>query len=353
MAASHSSMARVPSRCKAETARATVTFEVAGYSLLKGLGRGKFLNSPAFTVGGYEWCIRYYPDGHESLGEAGEGYVSVFLQLLTENAEATAFFNFWLVLPVGGKSIVVHSGQPPEVFDHRWPAWGVPKFMKRTAEIESLYLRNDCLVIECEVSVIKETFEVHVPPSDLSDNLAKLLEGEKGADVTFKVQGEVFSAHKILLAMRSTVFDAKFYGPMGDKEAHDISIDDMQPAVFKAFLHFIYTDSMPSMDNLDDDDRREMVKHLLVAADKYAMERMKMICEGMLCKSLDVETVATVLSLADQHHCTNLKDACIEFMLSSNRMNDVIASQGYLHLKRSPPDLIVDVLERAAKSCKI
>ncbi|KAI4988297.1 hypothetical protein ZWY2020_029927 [Hordeum vulgare] len=322
MAASHSSMARVPSRCKAETARATVTFEVAGYSLLKGLGRGKFLNSPAFTVGGYEWCIPCYPDGHESLGEAGEGYVSVFLQLLTENAEATAFFNFWLVLP-------------------------------RTAEIESLYLRNDCLVIECEVSVMKETFEVHVPPSDLSDNLAKLLEGEKGADVTFKVQGEVFSAHKILLAMRSTVFDAKFYGPMGDKEAHDISIDDMQPTVFKAFLHFIYTDSMPSMDNLDDDDRREMVKHLLVAADKYAMERMKMICEGMLCKSLDVETVATVLSLADQHHCTNLKDACIEFMLSSNRMNDVIASQGYLHLKRSSPDLIVDVLEGAAKSCKI
>ena len=66
-----------------------------------------------------------------------------------------------------------------------------------------------------------------------------------------------------------------------------------------------------------------------MAADKYAMERMKMICEGMLCKSLDVENVATILALAEQHNCSNLKDACIEFMLSSNRMNDVIASQGY------------------------
>ncbi|KAF7063363.1 hypothetical protein CFC21_069887 [Triticum aestivum] len=127
----------------------------------------------------------------------------------------------------------------------------------------------------------------------------------------------------------------------------------MQPAVFKSFLHFIYTDSMPSMDELEDDDKREMVKHLLVAADKYAMERMKMICEGMLCKSLDVENVATILALADQHNCSNLKDACIEFMLSSNRMNDVIASQGYVQLKRSSPDIIVDVLERAAKSRKI
>ncbi|KAK1608768.1 hypothetical protein QYE76_032441 [Lolium multiflorum] len=102
----------------------------------------------------------------------------------------------------------------------------------------------------------------------------------------------------------------------------------MQPAVFKAFLHFIYTDSMPSMDDLADDDKTEMVKHLLVAADKYGLERMKMICEGILCKSLDVETVAAILALADQHHCSNLKDACIEFMLSSNRIDDVVASQG-------------------------
>ena len=173
--------------------------------------------------------------------------------------------------------------------------------------------------------------------------------------MTFKVQGDIFSSHKILLEMRSMVCDTKFYVPMAmwDNESHDITIDDMQPAVFKAFLHFIYTDTMPSMDDLDDDDKREMVKHLLVAADKYAMERMKRICEGMLCKSLDVETVATILALADQHNCSNLKDACIEFMLSSNRMNDVITSQGYLHLKRSFPDIIVDLFERTVKSRKI
>ncbi|KAI5010349.1 hypothetical protein ZWY2020_012486 [Hordeum vulgare] len=233
MAEQQSSIARVSSRCTAETARATVAFEIAGYSLHKGLGRGKYLCSPAFFVGGYEWYIWYYPDGND---EESEGYISVFLKLLTKNAEARALC--------------------------KW--------------------KNDCLVIECEVSVIKGAIEVHVPPSDLLDNLATLLEGKKGADVTFKVQGEVFPAHKNLLAVRSAVFDAEFYGPMADKGAHDITIDDMEPAVFKAFLHFIYTDSMPSMDDLDGDDRREMVKHLLVAANKYAMGRMKMICEGML-----------------------------------------------------------------------
>ncbi|XP_073355872.1 BTB/POZ and MATH domain-containing protein 1-like [Aegilops tauschii subsp. strangulata] len=417
MEGSQSSIARVPARCTAETqtSRATVAFEIAGYSLHKGLGRGKYLRSPAFSIGGYEWCIRYYPDG--SPDEASEGYVSVFLKLLTKNAEVRATYNLMLVEPVKGQSTVVLSSEEPQVFDRERPSWGLRRFMKTTAEVEWANLWNDCLVIECEVTVIKETFDVHVPPSDLSDNLATLLEGKKGADVTFKVQGEVFSAHKILLAMRSPVFEAEFYGPLGNKGAQnghdwladknwqaniwhfqqvtalklakillvlrgwlganqlldkilvclpigkpnfgskpsspDITIDDMQPAVFRAFLHFIYTDSMPPMRDLEEDDKIEMVKHLLVAADKYGMERMKRICEGMLCKSLDVETVAAILALADQHHCSNLKDACIEFMLSSNRMNDVMASQGYAHLKRYSSDVIVDVFERAARSCKI
>ncbi|KAM3253944.1 hypothetical protein ACQJBY_047821 [Aegilops geniculata] len=351
MAPSQSSIAMVPSRCTAEThtARATVAVEIAGYSRVKGLGRGECLRSPVFSIGDYEWCICYYPDGYD---EANEGYVSVFLELLTKNAEARALHKWMLVNRVSGRSIVVHSSKAPRAFNHEFPAWGVGKFMKTTAEVESVYVRNDCLVIECELSVIKETLDIHVPPSDLLDNLATLLEGKIGADVTFKVQGDVFSAHKNLLAMRSAVFNAEFYGPMGDKGVQDIIIDDMQPAVFKAFLHFIYTDSMPSMDDLEDDDKREMVKHLLVAADKYAMERMKRICEGMLCKSLDVETVATILALADQYHCSNLKDACIEFMLSLNRMDDVIASQGYAHLKRSCPVLIVDVFERIVRSRK-
>ncbi|KAM3253943.1 hypothetical protein ACQJBY_047820 [Aegilops geniculata] len=352
MAAPQGSIAMVPSRCTAETqtSRAKVAFEIAGYSHLKGLGRGKCLHSSAFSIGGYKWCIRYYPDG--SADEGSEGYVSVFLVLMTKNAYVKALYKLMLVNQVRGQSIAVLSGKAPRVFTRECSCWGSQKFMKTTAEVESVYLRNDCLLIECEVSVIKEELDILVPPSDLSDHLATLLEGKIGADVTFKVQGEVFSAHKNLLAMRSAVFKAEFYGPMGDNGVQDIIIDDMQPAVFKAFLHFIYTDSMPSMDDLEDDDKREMVKHLLVAADKYAMERMKRICEGMLCRGLSVETVATMLALADQYHCSNLKDACIEFMLSSNRMDDVIASQGYAHLKRSCPVLIVDVFERTVKSRK-
>jgi speckle-type POZ protein len=70
--------------------------------------------------------------------------------------------------------------------------------------------------------------------------------------VIFKVQDEVFHAHKIVLAMRSPVFKAELLGPMSDKSGKEIAlhIEDMQPAIFKALLYFIYNDSLPGMEVL-------------------------------------------------------------------------------------------------------
>lgn len=92
-----------------------------------------------------------------------------------------------------------------------------------------------------------------------------------------------------------------------------------------------------------------MVKHLLVAADRYAMERMKLMCESILSKRIDVHSVAATLALADQHHCEKLKDACIGFINSLDKM-DLVASNGYEHLKRACPAIFMDIWEKEAKS---
>ncbi|TVU42536.1 hypothetical protein EJB05_08948, partial [Eragrostis curvula] len=89
-----------------------------------------------------------------------------------------------------------------------------------------------------------------------------------GTDVSFDVQGVKFDAHKIILAMRSPVFKAELYGSMMETRMQLITIADMQPVVFKALLHFIYTDSLNIMDDHEGEDITEMVKHLLVASDR-------------------------------------------------------------------------------------
>ncbi|XP_062192786.1 BTB/POZ and MATH domain-containing protein 1-like [Phragmites australis] len=223
------------------------------------------------------------------------------------------------------------------------------------------FVQDDCLLIECDVIVIKESlvketalasnFDIQVPPSDLSDDRRRLLELKEETDVTFEVEGEVFHAHKIVLTMRSPVFKVELYEPKRDTGGmENKTIECMDPVVFEALLHFIYTDSFPVMDDLDHDEKEDMVKHFLVATDRYGMERMKSVCESILCKGFDVESVASTLALAAQHCCISLKDACIEFIISRNRMDVVLANQGYEHPKRVCLAAAVELWEKAAKS---
>jgi speckle-type POZ protein len=102
--------------------------------------------------------------------------------------------------------------------------------------------------------------EVEVPASDLPAHLGRLLEEQEGVDITFDVQGEVFHAHKIVLAMRSAVFKAQLYGPMSEKDARLIVVDDMQPLVFKALLHFVYTDALLVLDDLAAEEYRDLMR---------------------------------------------------------------------------------------------
>ena len=139
-----------------------------------------------------------------------------------------------------------------------------------------------------------------------------MLETGVGADVNFEV-GETFPAHRRLLAARSSVFMAQLFGPMEEKDATCIQIVDMDARVFKMMLQFIYTDTLPS---IDDDEITEMAQHLFVAADRYNLGRLKLICTTMLCDRIDSITVPTMLAFAERHGCDRLKKACFKFLAS-------------------------------------
>ena len=110
---------------------------------------------------------------------------------------------------------------------------------------------------------------------------------------------------------------------------------------------------MDIIDDLEGNDRSEMIRHLLVAADRYAMERLKLVCQSFLCENLDVQNVATTLALADQHHCDILKDACIESISSLNTMDDLVATQGYVDLKKTGSSILLEAfVEMRGRFCK-
>jgi speckle-type POZ protein len=109
-----------------------------------------------------------------------------------------------------------------------------------------------------------------------------------------------------------------------------IHVRDMEEQVFKLLLGFIYSDSVPEVDDTEED---EIIwQHLIEAADRYDLPRLTLICEQELCAYINTSTVATILALAEQHHCRVLKEACLDFLNSPANLQEVMALDGLDHL---------------------
>ncbi|KAJ1257088.1 hypothetical protein BS78_K222600 [Paspalum vaginatum] len=184
--------------------------------------------------------------------------------------------------------------------------------------------------------------------SDLHQHLGDLLQTEKGADVVFEVGTQTFKAHRCVLAARSPVFSAELFCQMKESDAAaggGIRIDDMEAHVFKALLTFVYTDSLPE-NLMSEDEQGVMCQHLLVAADRYNLERLKLICEHRLSKCIEASTLSTILALAEQHHCHGLKKACFNFLSSPVNLTAVLATDAFEYLNTTCPSVRKELLAK-------
>lgn len=322
---------------------------IDGYTLSKEIDKQQFIRSSSFCAAGHLWSILYYPNGN--ILENYE-WISMYLELVSSSSrDVMARFTFSL-LNEEGVPLVIRSNST----DNRMPFCsmlekkGVPMFITRRTLEKLGCLVDDCFRVRCSITVLKVTGRdettgirlVDVPPSTMDQDLPRLLTNEEGTDVTFEVSGETFAAHRNILAARSPVFMAEFFGPMkGDVTC--ARIDDMEACVFKALLHFIYTDSLPV---IKDGESMVMSEHLLVAADTYNLERLKRICEDNLCYYIDASSVGTILALAEQHFCHGLKKACLEFLMSGDNLKAALGTNGFEHLANSCPSVLMELLAK-------
>ncbi|WOL00619.1 BTB/POZ and MATH domain-containing protein 1-like [Canna indica] len=346
-----------------DTVNGSHHFRISGYSLLKGMGIGKYMASDTFSVGGYDWAIYFYPDG-KSVEDAAT-YVSLFIALASEGTDVRALFELTLLDQSGKEQHKIHSHfgrtleSGPYTLKYRGSMWGYKRFFKRTALETSDYLKDDCLLVNCSVGVVRshtegpKVYTITVPPSNIAQHFGQLLECGKGFDVSFEVDGEIFNAHKLVLAARSPVFRAQLFGPMRDRNIHCIKVEDMEAPVFKVLLHFIYWDSLPDMEEDTGLNAKSvstlMAQHLLVAADRYALDRLKLQCEVQLCEDVAINTVATTLALAEQHHCFQLKSICLKFAALPENLRAVMQTEGFEYLKFSCPSILSELLQYVAR----
>ncbi|XP_020185805.1 BTB/POZ and MATH domain-containing protein 2-like [Aegilops tauschii subsp. strangulata] len=333
------------SRCLTECVTTAHNFEVIRFSKLEGKGAGKFISSSTFSVSGYGWNIRVYPDGWKEEDKAA--HLSVFLCFCSGATGVKVEYTLSLLEKDGRVSQIASI---PNTFWTVGGYWGRDKFIEKSKLKELLSRNGDCFTIRCVLTVMKEprtedlgTVIVPVPQSDMHTHFASMLKDGEGVDVTFSVDGQLFNAHRCVLAAQSSVFKAELFGKMKETTMKSIKINDMEPATFEALLHFIYTDLLSC-----DVDQVVALQHLFVAADRYGLDRLKAICEGKLCQRIDVQTVAITLTLAEQHDAVHLKNACLRFLSSQGVLRAVKETDGFRHLTTSCPSIMMDILDKVA-----
>lgn len=337
----------------ADTVTGWHVLKIECYSATKDLDVDDCVTSSTFRAAGHSWCIAYFPNGKKG----STGWVSLFLYLEPSYGkhcgDVRALYEFSLLDLDGTPGYTVNCNVV-RTFNNK--GWGHCKFIRSKVLDGSRYVKDDCFSIRIDITVVNElvctkpTDEkrqfVAVPPSDLHQDLGRLLSSGQGSDVTFDVSGEPIKAHKNVVAARSSVFSVELFGPMKENTAASVIISDMEASVFRALLHFIYTDALP--DTQGEAEKTVMAQHLLVAADRYDLKRLKLICEERLCNHIDRSTVTTTLVLAEQHGCQGLKEACLAFLTSPGILTELMGTDDYDHLTKSCPSLVDELVAELA-----
>ncbi|KAF2934061.1 hypothetical protein DAI22_04g134100 [Oryza sativa Japonica Group] len=334
--------------------------EINGYSSIKdAVSIGNCVQSRHFRVGGHDWYIRYYPNGFNS---NVSDCISIYLVLDGHEAH-DYYYGRSIVRAELTLSLLDQEREPVtsyiyshglQIFDGYGRYRGSLRFIQKAVLERSEYLRDNRFTIRCDITVMKNPEakdtggrRVTLPPSDLARHLGGLLATGVGADVTFEVDGKTFLAHRNVLAARSPVFHQELFSLTEKGNAATggagviIRVDDMEAQDFEALLHFIYTDSLPEMKG---GDAVAMLPDLVAAANRYKMERLRLVCEDKLCEYVTVRTVAAMLAFAGEHQCPELEKKCLQLLEDPANLRNIVETEGLEHLTKSYPFVLKDLI---------
>ncbi|CAO2184335.1 unnamed protein product [Urochloa humidicola] len=131
---------------------------------------------------------------------------------------------------------------------------------------------------------------------------------------------------------------------MSDATSPSIALHDVDPAAFRLMVRYIYTDALPGDSELDGGgDPVETVKNLLAVADRYAMDRLKLMCAQRLWEKVTAETFASTLAFAETYSCPELRSKCMGFFAVDRNLKQIIFTDGFLWLMQEFPSVVAEL----------
>ncbi|ONI23385.1 hypothetical protein PRUPE_2G186000 [Prunus persica] len=139
-------------------------------------------------------------------------------------------------------------------------------------------------------------------------------------------------AHTVVLASRSPVFRAIL-----ENETKEIHIYELwPPQEFFAFVNYLYTAEIC----LD----QQSARTLLVLAEKYQVHHLRDLCQKFLVSNLNCYNSLATYTLGHHHNDKQIIDAALTFI--TNNIEKLASSDEYAELKKSHPQLVIEIYER-------
>ena len=146
----------------------------------------------------------------------------------------------------------------------------------------------------------------------LLQNLRQLQSKSSLSDVTIKVDGKVFHAHRSILAAASPYFETMFTSGFQESSRKEIELKDMDGNIFEKLFNFIYSGKMDL--SLDTAIEAYHAGHYLQLC-HLESSFSDFFVEALQNKKLTAEYALSVLKIAGEGHMHSLFDKCNDYLI--------------------------------------
>ncbi|OXU31614.1 hypothetical protein TSAR_003067 [Trichomalopsis sarcophagae] len=338
-------MTVTPDVGRVKTIKQTYKWEISRCFLVN-MSVGDYLESVEFSTNSknYKWKICLYPKGYN---EISKDYYSIGIYncgIMRRTRAVTAIVSLSIINQNDEKIALCSFVIENEFWYRNYPSYHhvCKKFVKQSIIMDEAnkILTNGQLIIKFKVDVDSPQREPNQNMKRKSDQtdvnlqqllkirkLENLMNDKEYCDISFLVDGKTFKAHKCILAKESPVFDAMFKIDMKEKLLNEVIIEDIRPDIFEKLLRYMYVGEV-------EDIHQAITVELLVAADKYAIDELKLKCGQTLIDNLSIDTAVESLMITDRYNMRSFKATVIQFITSHS--TDIVITPNFKLLTAIP-----------------
>ncbi|KAB0803695.1 hypothetical protein PPYR_00665 [Photinus pyralis] len=152
-----------------------------------------------------------------------------------------------------------------------------------------------------------------VPSSSVGSRIdPKYVNNPELSDVTFKVEGRLFYAHKIVLVTASPRLRAMLSSKLCEGGTPTVQINDIRYHIFQIVMQFLYQGGCKDLEPAPED-----ILELMAAANFFQLEGLLRYCEGRCAAILVLDNVVSMYIHAKVYNAIQLLEYCQSFLLQN------------------------------------